>query len=146
MSRILAAPPSSEFSGGTTRATPFGMTRRASLPIVQENAREVLRVRRSVAWLSLFVVPATFLLARRFLPRGWALYAAALADEGTVGRAAIRLRLTQSAVSKRIAALENELDKELVERQGGTVTALAAVAIEENDVTDGYRQRFCCCK
>jgi len=43
---------------------------------------------------------------------------AALADEGTMGKAAIRLRLTQSAVSKRIAALENELDKRLVERHG----------------------------
>ena len=33
---------------------------------------------------------------------------------------------------------------ELVERQGGTVTGLAAVAIEENDVTNGYRKRFRC--
>ena len=33
---------------------------------------------------------------------------------------------------------------ELVERQGGTVTGLAAVAIEENDATDAFRQRFRC--
>lgn len=32
----------------------------------------------------------------------------------------------------------------LIERQGGTVVGLAAVAIEENDVTRGYRQRFRC--
>jgi adenine phosphoribosyltransferase len=32
----------------------------------------------------------------------------------------------------------------LVERQGGTVVALAAVAIEENDVTHGYRARYRC--
>jgi DNA-binding transcriptional LysR family regulator len=43
---------------------------------------------------------------------------AALADEGTMGKAAVRLRLSQSAVSKRVAALENELDKKLVERHG----------------------------
>ncbi len=32
----------------------------------------------------------------------------------------------------------------LVERQGGTVVGLAAVAIEENEVTNGYRKRFRC--
>jgi adenine phosphoribosyltransferase len=32
----------------------------------------------------------------------------------------------------------------LVERQGGKVVALAAVAIEENDITRGYRSRFKC--
>lgn len=32
----------------------------------------------------------------------------------------------------------------LVERQGGTVVGLAAVAIEENPVTDDYRKRFRC--
>jgi adenine phosphoribosyltransferase len=32
----------------------------------------------------------------------------------------------------------------LVERQGGQVVALAAVAIEDNDVTRGYRSRFKC--
>ncbi|MCA3574938.1 MAG: adenine phosphoribosyltransferase [Aestuariivirga sp.] len=32
----------------------------------------------------------------------------------------------------------------LVERQGGRVVALAAVAIEENPVTDAYRARFRC--
>jgi adenine phosphoribosyltransferase len=32
----------------------------------------------------------------------------------------------------------------LVERQGGVVAGLAAVAIEENPVTDGYRSRYRC--
>jgi adenine phosphoribosyltransferase len=32
----------------------------------------------------------------------------------------------------------------LVERQGGIVTAIAAVAIEENPVTDGYRHKYRC--
>jgi adenine phosphoribosyltransferase len=32
----------------------------------------------------------------------------------------------------------------LVERQGGKVVGLAAVAIEENPVTDGYRGRYRC--
>ena len=32
----------------------------------------------------------------------------------------------------------------LVERQGGIVTSIAAVAIEENPVTDGYRQKYRC--
>jgi adenine phosphoribosyltransferase len=32
----------------------------------------------------------------------------------------------------------------LVEQQGGNVVALAAVAIEENEVTHGYRSRYCC--
>lgn len=32
----------------------------------------------------------------------------------------------------------------LVERQGGIVTAIAAVAIEENPVTDGYRAKYRC--
>ena len=32
----------------------------------------------------------------------------------------------------------------LVERQGGTVVGIAAVAIEENPVTDGYRQKYRC--
>ena len=43
---------------------------------------------------------------------------AALADQGTMGKAGMRLRITQSAVSKRIAALETELGKKLVERRG----------------------------
>ena len=38
---------------------------------------------------------------------------AALADLGTMTRAAARLRITQSAVSKRIAALEGELSLRL---------------------------------
>ena len=32
----------------------------------------------------------------------------------------------------------------LVERQGGTIVGLAAVAIEENDATNGYRSRYRC--
>ncbi len=32
----------------------------------------------------------------------------------------------------------------LVERQGGTVVGIAAVAIEENPVTDGYRAKYRC--
>jgi DNA-binding transcriptional LysR family regulator len=43
---------------------------------------------------------------------------AALAQAGTMTRAATRLRLTQSAVSKRIAALERETGHQLVEPQG----------------------------
>jgi len=42
----------------------------------------------------------------------------ALRSTGTMGRAASLLRITQSAVSKRIAALEAELGHELVERSG----------------------------
>ena len=43
---------------------------------------------------------------------------AAIADLGTMTRAATRLRITQSAVSKRIAALEGELNLRLVETAG----------------------------
>ena len=32
----------------------------------------------------------------------------------------------------------------LIERQQGQVVAIAAVAIEENDVTNGYRRRYRC--
>jgi adenine phosphoribosyltransferase len=32
----------------------------------------------------------------------------------------------------------------LVERQGGTVVAMAAVAIEDNDATRGYRAKYRC--
>lgn len=42
----------------------------------------------------------------------------ALAETGTTARAAARLRITQSAVSKRLAALEAELHSTLVERRG----------------------------
>src|SRR5687768_9438473 len=42
----------------------------------------------------------------------------ALAENGTMGRAAASLRVTQSAVSKRVAALEAELSIKLVERHG----------------------------
>lgn len=43
---------------------------------------------------------------------------AALRGTGTLGRAATQLRITQSAASKRIAALEHELGRKLVERHG----------------------------
>jgi DNA-binding transcriptional LysR family regulator len=43
---------------------------------------------------------------------------AALAESGTMRAAGTRLHISQSAVSKRIASLEAELDKALVERRG----------------------------
>ena len=46
---------------------------------------------------------------------------AALEKYGTVSEAAVRLRLTQSAVSKRIAALEKELKIKLIEPDGRKV-------------------------
>jgi DNA-binding transcriptional LysR family regulator len=45
----------------------------------------------------------------------------ALAQAGTMGRAAASLRVTQSAISKRIAALEAELSLKLIEREGRRV-------------------------
>jgi DNA-binding transcriptional LysR family regulator len=45
----------------------------------------------------------------------------ALAETGTMGRAAAALRITQSAVSKRIGALEAELGAKLIERDGRRV-------------------------
>lgn len=45
----------------------------------------------------------------------------ALERHGTVGEAAARLRLTQSAVSKRIQALQKRVGQRLVERQGRRV-------------------------
>jgi DNA-binding transcriptional LysR family regulator len=42
----------------------------------------------------------------------------ALAEEETMGRAAVRLRVSQSAVSKRVAALEGWLRRPLTERRG----------------------------
>jgi DNA-binding transcriptional LysR family regulator len=52
-----------------------------------------------------------------------------LADAGTMGRAATRLRVTQSAVSKRIASLESALGATLLERSGRNVR-LTPVALE----------------
>jgi DNA-binding transcriptional LysR family regulator len=45
----------------------------------------------------------------------------ALAEAGTMTRAAARLRVSQSAVSKRISALQVELRAELIEREGRRV-------------------------
>ena len=42
----------------------------------------------------------------------------ALAEAGTMGRAAATLRVTQSAISKRIGALEAQLGTKLIERHG----------------------------
>ena len=50
----------------------------------------------------------------------------ALAESGTMTRAATHLRITQSAVSKRIAALESELGQKLVEPVGRRVRLTAA--------------------
>jgi DNA-binding transcriptional LysR family regulator len=49
----------------------------------------------------------------------------ALAATGTMGRAATTLRVTQSAISKRIGALEAELSVTLVEREGRRVRLTA---------------------
>lgn len=46
---------------------------------------------------------------------------ALLSELGTMGRVATRLRVTQSAVSKRIAVLEHELGARLLERAGRNV-------------------------
>ncbi|MFQ5643690.1 MAG: LysR family transcriptional regulator [Thiogranum sp.] len=51
---------------------------------------------------------------------------AAVADAGSFSSAAEHLYLTQPAVSKRIAALENELDARLFDRIGRTVTLTEA--------------------
>jgi DNA-binding transcriptional LysR family regulator len=48
-----------------------------------------------------------------------------LSELGTMQRAAVRLRVTQSAVSKRVAALEAELGARLVERTGRHVRLTA---------------------
>ncbi len=52
----------------------------------------------------------------------------ALAEEGTMGRAALKLHVTQSAVSKRIHALETELDYQLIEKTGRKVQLTPAAA------------------
>jgi DNA-binding transcriptional LysR family regulator len=46
---------------------------------------------------------------------------AALAETGTMGAAGTRLRISQSAVSKRISVLEAQLDQRLIERRGRRV-------------------------
>lgn len=50
----------------------------------------------------------------------------ALAETGTTARAAVRLRITQSAVSKRIAALEATLGAALTEKRGRRLVLTAA--------------------
>jgi DNA-binding transcriptional LysR family regulator len=49
----------------------------------------------------------------------------ALVDSGTMTRAATRLRITQSAVSKRVSLLEASLQVRLIERQGRRVVLTA---------------------
>lgn len=49
----------------------------------------------------------------------------ALAKKGKMGAAATHLRISQSAVSKRIAALELELNRELIEKEGRNVRLTA---------------------
>lgn len=51
---------------------------------------------------------------------------AALAAEGTMGKAGTRLRISQSAVSKRIATLEGYLRRKLIEPQGRRVVLTLA--------------------
>ena len=46
---------------------------------------------------------------------------AALAKEGTMSRAALVLKISQSAVSKRIHSLEDELGRTLLEARGRRV-------------------------
>ena len=53
---------------------------------------------------------------------------AALADAGTMAKAALSLHITQSAVSKRIAALEDQLDRTLIEKRGRLVALTPAAA------------------
>jgi DNA-binding transcriptional LysR family regulator len=50
----------------------------------------------------------------------------ALQSTGTMGRAAVVLRVTQSAVSKRIAALQDEVGKTLIEQHGRHVRLTSA--------------------
>jgi DNA-binding transcriptional LysR family regulator len=59
----------------------------------------------------------------------------ALRDTGTTGRAAVRLRITQSAVSKRIKALEERVGRPLVEPAGRRLrlTPAAEVLLAEAD-------------
>lgn len=53
-------------------------------------------------------------------------YFVAVAEEGNISRAAQKIFLTQSALSRQIKALEAELEKELLERQAHSVRLTAA--------------------
>ena len=67
---------------------------------------------------------------------------AALSELGTMTKAATRLRITQSAVSKRIAALESTTGHRLIERVGrGVRLTTAAVSLLEK--TDPFMTALC---
>src|SRR5439155_11270480 len=61
----------------------------------------------------------------------------AVAEEGSFGRAAIRLGYTQSAVSQQIATLERLSGERLVDRPGGprpiSITAAGSVLLRHAD-------------
>ena len=70
----------------------------------------------------------------------------ALKEEGTTARAAVRLRLTQSAISKRIDALEAEVGAPLIEAHGRgcrlTPAGEALVGIPRTTATPKKSKRF----
>ncbi|MFT3975772.1 MAG: LysR family transcriptional regulator [Sphingomonas bacterium] len=61
-------------------------------------------------------------------------YFAAVAEEGSLRRAAAKLNVTQPAVTYQLAALENELGLDLFIRSGVTITLTAAGASYLSDV------------
>src|SRR6185312_8463358 len=64
----------------------------------------------------------------------WITAFAAVADEGSFGRAALRLGYTQSTISQQIAALEKAVGGAVFDRPGGPkavrLTPLGAVVLE----------------